>query len=315
MAEAYSPVIVFTFNRPDHTKNTLNALNKCDIANETDLYIFCDHYKKEKDKEAVEAVRRIVDDFEKDNSFKSVTVKKAKTNLGLATSIINGATEIIRLYRTAIVVEDDLIASKFFLRFMNDALHFYEKNERVWAISGYSFPMKSLEDYPHDIYFSGRGCSWGWATWYDRWNTVDWNVGKYKWFKHNWYQRWRFSRWGLDLPVLLDYQMCLNAHSWAVKWCFSAFKQNKMTVYPKRSYLKNCGIDGSGVHSQNTYSNKFDTFFDDSEEYKCNFEYLEVNKRIRKEFRKKYSNGLMDDIKEQAKAFLVRNKLWSIIKR
>lgn len=316
MVNGYSPVIVFTFNRPNHTRNTLSALDHCDLADETDLFIFCDFYKKEKDIEPVEEVRSIVDDFKNNNSFKSVTVHMAESNMGLASSIINGASAIIKQYNTAIVVEDDLIVSKFFLRYMNDALRFYEDNKKIWAISGYSFPMKALDNYPHDIYVSGRGCSWGWATWFDRWNTVDWSVEDYNRFKHNWLQRWRFGKWGTDLPQLLDYQMCLDAHSWAIKWCFSAFLQNKLTVYPKRSYLMNSGIvDGSGVHSQNSYTDKYETYFNDNEDYKCKFENVTINNKIRKEFKDKYSNGLLVDMKGALKAFLIRNNLWSMIKR
>lgn len=306
----YSPVVVFTYNRLHHTQQTLNALNECEFASETDLYIFCDSYKSDAGRKAVEDVRCFVDSFARQSRFKHIAVTKALTNKGLAKSIIDGVSEIIEKNGKVIVVEDDLVASKYFLRYMNEALEFYENDQSIWAISGYSFPMVALKQYEHDVYLSGRGCSWGWATWSNRWNTIDWSAKEYDRFKHNWLLRKQFGSWGADLPPLLDYQMNLDVNSWAVKWCFSAFNQGKMTVYPKRSYLKNCGIDGTGVHSKNTTTTRFDTFYDDAQDYSCKFERTQIDKTIQKEFAKKYSLGLLDDLKEQVKAFLVRNHLW-----
>ena len=305
----FAPVIVFTYNRVNHLKRTLDALNSCEHASETDLFIYCDSYKSDKDKTMVEMAISVVDAFALNNRFHSLTITKADKNKGLAKSIMDGVTSVIDLYGKAIVVEDDLIASRYFLRYMNDALDYYKNDKSICAISGYTFPMKSLETYPYDLYLSGRGCSWGWATWADRWNMVDWNVSDYCYFKHNLFKRIKFSQWGSDLPILLDYQMNLNANSWAIRWCYSAFSRNMLTVYPKRSYIKNCGIDGSGVHSQNSTTHRFDTDFDDNEEYRCNFQPLMIDEKIRKEFAKRYSAGVSVDIKEQIKAFLIRNHL------
>ena len=114
---------------------------------------------------------------------------------------------------------------------------------------------------------------------------------------------------------MLDYQMYMDIDSWAIRWCFAAFLQGKMTVYPKRSYLMNRGIDGSGVHSKNTYTDKYDTSIDDTREYKCLFETVSVNEQIRKEFARKYSNGLRANSRDQLKTFLIRIRLWPIINR
>lgn len=304
-----APVVVFTYNRVEHLEKTLDALNNCDLASETDLFIFCDSFKSDKDKTKVEMAISVVDKFATNNCFHSISITKASKNKGLAKSIMEGVTSVIALYGKAIVVEDDLIASRYFLRYMNGALDYYEHDKTIWAISGYTFPMKSLEAYPYDIYLSGRGCSWGWATWIDRWNMVDWNVSDYRSFKHNYFKRIKFGQWGKDLPILLDYQINLNANSWAIRWCYSAFTRNMLTVYPKRSYIKNYGIDGSGVHSQNATTHRFDTDFDDNEEFRCNFQSLTIDKKIRKEFAKRYSAGFVVDIKEQIKAFLIRNHL------
>lgn len=305
MESKCAPVAVFTYNRPDHTERVLDALNVSALAPDTDIFIFCDNYKDESAKHNVQRVWDLVDQFAYKSRFKSVTINKSETNKGLATSIICGVSEIMVLYGRVIVVEDDLLASIHFLEYMNSALDFYKNNKHIWSISGYAFPMKALSNYPHDVFMAGRGSSWGWASWIDRWNRVDWDVKDYNTFKHNWSKRHAFARWGRDLPLMLDAQMTANHNSWAIRWCYSQFLENMMTVYPKISYIKNIGNDGTGTH-KSLLVEKFDTEVECGECFECEFEDLTYDKIIRKEFQKKYSPTIIVRIKSLVKKFLVK---------
>lgn len=285
-----APVVLFVYNRLDHTKKTLDALSGCDLASDSELFIFCDNYKKEKDIENVQKVRKYIDDSAKKTKFKKVNVIKAEKNKGLAKSIIEGVTDIINAYGKVIVLEDDLEVSTDFLKYMNDALDYYEKQANIWSISGYTFPMKTLETYPHDVYMSGRGSSWGWASWKDRWETIDWSVSDYKNFEFNYIKRHHFAKWGADMPFMLDRQMQGKINSWAIRWCYSQFKQKKYTIYPKWSYVQNIGTDGSGTHFSKLDAT-YDTFLR-PKNAECYFEVLDVDEKIRKEFSKKYLNRM-----------------------
>lgn len=46
-----APVILFTYNRPEHTKRTIEALAANELAAETDLYVFPMRQKKMQIKE------------------------------------------------------------------------------------------------------------------------------------------------------------------------------------------------------------------------------------------------------------------------
>ena len=215
-----APVVLFVYNRLEHTKETIATLAKNELAKESELYVFSDAAKNENAKVKVDAVRAFVREDEWKKSFKKVTVIEASENKGLAKSIIGGVTELINEYGKVIVIEDDLILSPFFLNYMNGALDFYENDPEIWSISGYSFPMKSLKKYPHDVFYSYRGSSWGWATWADRWAMNDWNVSDYdKFVKDEQWQK-RFNRGGGDLTGMLALQMAGKIDSWAVRWCF-----------------------------------------------------------------------------------------------
>lgn len=283
-----APVVLFVYNRPDHTMRLLKSLNRAAEAEQTKLFVFSDSAKDERTQEQVKAVRDCVAQFmQKESRFQKVEVKEASKNRGLAQSIISGVTEIIREYGRVIVLEDDLEVSSDFLNYMNGALDFYEDKSDIWAISGYTFPMKAFQNYPHDVYLSGRGCSWGWATWQDRWETVDWEVKDYPVFKHNLVKRHAFARWGRDLPEMLDAYMYGEIHSWAIRWCYEAFKQGRLTVYPTVSRVLNGGTDGSGTNFR-TMENRYNTELKEIEIH-CRFENCEINRRIQREFAKKYA--------------------------
>ena len=63
---------------------------------------------------------------------------------------------------------------------------------------------------------------------------IYWNVSDYESFKNNRQRRKAFAEWGADLPTMLDGQMISDIDSWAVIWCYEAFRHDMLTVYPKK---------------------------------------------------------------------------------
>lgn len=289
-----APIVLFVYNRPKHTQDMIEALAKNNFAKESDVYIFSDNTKKEKDIENVRKVRTYIDSIKQKNWFANVYIEKAEKNKGLAKSVINGVTRVINKYDKVIVLEDDLIPSKVFLEYMNKALDFYEKKESIWSISGYNIPIQIPKNYKFDIYLGYRGCSWGWATWKDRWNTVDWKVSDYKEFKNNYKKRKQMNRGGPDMAQMLDSQMQGLCDSWAIRWCYEQSKQNKYTIYPVKSLVINQGLDGTGTHSGTTKD--FDVEI--SERIPELYNNLPVDKEITTNFYNKYKLGIKQKIIE-----------------
>lgn len=256
-----APVAIFVYARPEHTKRTIEALAKNDLARETEVYIYADNTKKENNIKQVEEVRKYIDTIPDKNYFKIVTIIKSPKNKGLANSVIEGVTKVINMYGKAIVVEDDLVTSKYFLTYMNEALDFYKNDKTIWSISGYNPPIEIPRDYKQDVYLGYRASSWGWATWKDRWETIDWDVKDYAKFKHSISKRKRLNRGGPDMAQMLDNQMKNRIDSWAIRWCYEQSKQGKLTIFPTKSLVINQGLDGSGTHSGT--SHKFDVTLTD----------------------------------------------------
>lgn len=282
-----APIVIFVYARPEHTKNMINALAQNNLAKDSKVYIFADNAKKESHKENVEKVRKFIHEIPSKNMFKEVIITEADKNKGLANSVIDGVSKIINKYGKVIVLEDDLVVSKTFLQYMNESLEFYKDNKKIWSISGYNLPIEIPQGYEKDVYLSYRGCSWGWATWKDRWNTVDWKVTDYNEFKHSIKKRKKMNRGGTDMAQMLDAQMKGLCDSWAIRWCYEQSKKDMMTIYPVKSLVTNQGLDGTGTHSGTTSSFDVKNY---SELPKLENE-LEVNKKIIKEFRKKFYTG------------------------
>ena len=299
-----APVVLFVYKRYEHTEKVLKSLNKNLLAEESELFIFCDGARAEKDKADVEKTREVVRNFISNNSFKNVDVRFSEKNSGLATSVINGVTEIINKYGNVIVLEDDLITTKDFLVYMNSALDFYKNNKKIWSISGFSFFDPETIDYPHDIYMGYRGCSWGWATWKDRWDLVDWKVSDYNKFKINPFMRHKFTISGNDMPGMLDKQMKGFISSWAIRWCYQQNKLKMYTVFPKYTKIQNIGTDGSGTHSGNNHSYDVNLV----EGTSCNFENLDTDKNVLKAYHAKFDLPLKNRIKAYIKCVIFSKK-------
>lgn len=239
------PIVLFCYNRPSHLKRTVAALLRNDLARESELYIYSDGQKSEKDLDSVKAVRDYIERIE---GFKGVHIKKHLINIGLASSVKNGVSEVLSKHKACIVMEDDMEAAPYFLRFMNLALEQYERDSRIFSISGYCPPINVPSSFPYDAFLFPRINSWGWATWRDRWTMVDWEVRDFNEFIRNRDKRRSLEEQGKDLPVMLLKQQKGLISSWAVRFNYACFKAGMLNVYPKYSLIRNIGADGSGSH-------------------------------------------------------------------
>lgn len=280
----FAPVVIFTFNRLEHTKKMIEALKKNILAKDTEVFIFCDGPRNSKEALKVEKVRKYIKSIE---GFKKINIIESEKNKGLAKAVIDGVTNIINEYNKVIVLEDDLITSSYFLTYMNKGLDLYENRKDIWSLSGYGPNINIPIDYKEEIYITKRGSSWGWATWKDRWELVDWNVEDYNRFKRNKNERKRFDECGKDLSLMLDDQMKGRIDSWAIRWVYSQFKKNMWTIYPTKSLVKNIGNDLSGTHTTTT------THFDVSlNEKNINLKYnIKANNDIVRNFKLFYDKN------------------------
>ena len=247
-----APIIVFSYNRPRHLGRTLDALSRNELSCESDLFVFCDGAKSEStenQKELIDENRRVA---RAAHGFRYLSVIERDENFGLARSIIEGVTSVINHYGKVIVLEDDLITSPFFLKYMNLALDYYESYHGVMSISANRPPRDKMmipADYEYDVFACLRSYSTGWATWKDRWEGVDWSLDYLDDFLNHPEQIQAFNRCGDDMTEMLLDQRDGKIDSWAIRFSFAHFKEHAVAILPCISYVDNIGFDGSGRHS------------------------------------------------------------------
>ncbi|EMY76184.1 glycosyltransferase, group 2 domain protein [Leptospira weilii serovar Ranarum str. ICFT] len=246
-----APIALFVYNRPEHTRRTIDSLLKNDYADQSELFVFCDGPKSNLNSDKIEEVRSIA---KKTVGFKKVTVLERETNLGLANSIISGVTELIAEYGRIVVLEDDMITSKYFLTYLNQALEYYENVDRVASIHAYRLPFNAK--IPETYFLRGADC-WGWATWKRAWDLfepdgqklLDDLVSRKLTYEFDMQGSYPYTQ------MLMD-QVSSKNDSWAIRWHASAFLLNRLTLYPARSLVHNIGLDASGTHCDIT--NEYD---------------------------------------------------------
>lgn len=269
----FAPIIVFAYNRLDVLEKCVLSLLANEEAAESELYVYVDgpRYDKLDDNENVNSVRGYVKTI---SGFKSVHYHFAESNKGLASSVISGVSDVIEKYDKVIVVEDDLYVSKNFLSFMNQGLEQYEDVRNVFSVCGYSNVVNPPVNYDYDSYFCVRSSSWGWATWKNRWDSVDWTLEDWPAQKKN---ARRFNKWGGSdcWKMLNDWHKKRNS-SWAIRFCYAQFLQNGISLFPLVSKVGNNGFDGRGANCKKWSRFKFEydisnnKLFNFPNEYKIN---------------------------------------------
>jgi GR25 family glycosyltransferase involved in LPS biosynthesis len=249
-----APIALFVYNRPIHTERTLNALFENKLADQSILYIFCDGRKNDETAEGIEQIEAVREICRKKKWAKEVNIIEKTDNLGLASSIINGVTEIIEKFGRIIVLEDDIVTSQGFLQYMNDALNYYALHEKIMHISGYWFPVKdSGKSLPETFFYRCSSC-WGWATWLRAWQKLEKDtqqlIEKINKIPNG------YRTFNLDNTYSYIGQLEANLsgkiNTWAIKWYASVFLNNGLCLHPNLSLVNNIGFDNTGTHCSTT---------------------------------------------------------------
>lgn len=240
---SYAPILLFVYNRPQHTQMVIQSLQQNSLAKESELFIYSDAAKSEEAQPAVDDVRKLIHSI---NGFAGVTIIERGKNWGLANNIIDGVSTRVKEYGRVIVLEDDLVVAPHFLRFMNDALEMYKNEPKVGHIQACEF----FEDptLPDTFLIKWTG-SWGWATWERAWNLFN-PDGKTllkeledrkltKMFDFN--NSYGFTR-------MLRKQIAGKNNSWAIRWNASLFLNDVLSLNVGKSLVQNVGFDGTGTN-------------------------------------------------------------------
>lgn len=303
MQHNLAPIVLFVYNRPEHTLKTLQALKQNLLANESVLYIFSDGPKENASLEDLNKIRIVRNIIVKEKWCKEVNISERSENFGLANSIINGVSEIVKIHKKVIVLEDDIITSKWFLKYMNEGLLRYADNDEVFQITGY-FPQSANNKAKGTSFFLPVTSTWGWGSWEEKWRQIDFMPTDIDILYNSDLKRKEFNLGNIyDYSGMLHSQMVSkNISSWGIRFYWHVFKSKKMILYPDQSLINNIGFDGTGIHCGNSGIEEASTIdlnyeiitFPD--EVKVNLKEFKRYKRI---IKKQTSGSVLNNVKRR----------------
>ena len=209
--------------------------------------------------------------------------------------MISGINEVFTKSTTAIILEDDIVVTKYFLNYMNKSLIEFKSNNNIFSITGYSFKNKINSN---DVYVFNRFMSWGWATWKNRWNSINFNYSKND-IPFLLQEKRKINLAGEDLIDMYKAQIEKKIDSWAVRFAVGQCLNNGLTIYPKYSLVDNIGFDNEATHTK-----RFNSIYITSlkKNFKpVNFSLInneELNHYLRKKFKKSIIQRLKNLIKK-----------------
>lgn len=261
----YAPVVIPTLNRFKHFKSCLESLEKCTLAEHTNVYIALDYPPSKKYRSGWEKVKNYINKKEQDNLFKKLIIVKRDRNYGMNYPNGNSRTMITDLqikYDRYIFSEDDNIFSPNFLIYMNKGLEKFKDDNRISFICGYNYPAEFPESYKNNFFISKHSSPWGYGTWFakeehcKKYYNLDFlraiirdKVSLQRLMKHN-------PSTVYSIINMLKHNKVFED---SCKGTFSCF-EDKYSIFPTISKVKNIGVDGTGVNATSK-NNKLRDYF------------------------------------------------------
>ena len=137
----YAPIIIPTLCRSKHFIRLMESLKKNTWACYTDVYVGLDFPPSEKYEKGWREICEYLERGEF-SVFKKFTVFKRDCNYGASKNSLALTQFVKNRYDRWIRTDDDCEFSPNFLEYMDKCLSEYEKDERVFAVTGYSYPIK-----------------------------------------------------------------------------------------------------------------------------------------------------------------------------
>lgn len=260
----YYPIVIPTMNRVSHLQRLLESLQKNKLAQYTEVYISVDYPPFEKYFSGYHEMCAFLK--EEICGFGGVHVFYQEKNLGPSANAEFLFNVVKQKYDAYIYSEDDNIFSPNFLEYMDVCLEKYRSDESVVAVSGYLWPIEVEQTN------SIKGCdslfsAWGYGTWFNKEKELlkGLSFDSFERMLHNSRIVYKLKS---ENPFIFselikgyfEYSGCLvkNGDLRPIDLAYSVlmFWDNKRTIYPSCSKVRNGGNDGSGVNCVNLANDK-----------------------------------------------------------
>lgn len=251
----HTPVLLVTFNRPNHTRRVLEAIL---AAKPQELYVFQDGARdgNENDVKNCAEVRQVISEMTKDLGV-VLHVRYSDENLGCGAGPMTGIDWFFSQVEKGIVMEDDCLPHPDFFGYCEELLERYKDDDKVCFINSTLYHSRWTCDASYD--FSHYMVTGAWAGWRRTWQGFDLDLEDLdaKSFRKHVLRltdnraeaNWWFS-------IVKEIQQDTNKKSyWDYQMQIHLFLNSALTIHPKVNLVSNIGFDGAGTHTLNDYDN------------------------------------------------------------
>ena len=242
-----TPIAFLIFNRPDTTAKVFAAIRQ---AKPSKLLVIADAARSDRPEEAERCreTRAIIDRIDWDCQ---VLTDYAEENMGCQHRVSSGLNWVFDTVEEAIILEDDCVPHPSFFPFCEHLLERHRHDNRIAVITGQNVQLgKKRTD--SSYYFSRYNHCWGWASWRRAWKDFDFEMKQWSrvkaegWLKDILQDEGAVKYWEERFESV--YEGTLN--SWAIRWMFSCWMQNYLTVISNVNLISNIGFGEQSTHTR-----------------------------------------------------------------
>lgn len=244
-----TPVLLVSFNRPQHTKKVLEAVL---VAQPQDLYVFQDGARdgNTDDIQKCAKVRQVIEDLTEGTHTQLHTFYSEK-NLGCGPGPAAAISWFFEKVEMGIIVEDDAVPHPDFFAYCEELLLRYKDDDDVRAIGSMNVDTKKWGDGSYYFSMMNRNlCAWG--TWRRAWESFNirmLNVSR-KQLKSalRWYGCGVLEReyWCSRLDEI--HKDGCDGKSWDIQFVISIWLNHAKGIIPNVNLTSNIGTVGEATH-------------------------------------------------------------------
>lgn len=251
----YAPILIATLCRHEHFVKCIESLKKNTWACHTDVYIAVDYPSKPSHMDGyLKICEYLAGEFPE---FASFNVIKRSENYGGGRNMRELRNFVTQKHDRFIRTDDDIEFSPNFLEYMDKCLEYYENDENVIAVSGYSYPVNWQVSEGSTIFLEDFVVPmWGTGFWVNKFEKITSDLSKEKVLVNKFPKLKQVKKKMIDacyLDYVNDYltldQEWLTSFSDISMRIYCAI-EGRMIVSPVISKSRNLGFDGSGLYCQ-----------------------------------------------------------------
>ena len=239
-----SPVLYITFARPEYASQSFAAIKK---AQPKKLYFYSNTARCNRPDEILrnDEVRSYVQQIDWDCEVKTWFRDEY---VDIYTSLWGAMDWLFDNEPMGIVLEEDCVASGAFFDYCDQLLPKYKDEKKVWIISGDNYtPEANPKDL--DYFFVHSAHIYGWASWTDRWHSLDRKMER--WNEVSLWKRIRYN--GSLLQTFWGWYRMRSIHKnidiknpWDFIFSFNKILNDGLGIIPKKNLVSDIGT--YGVH-------------------------------------------------------------------